>query len=652
MIAAILAADGRDPVHNRAGSNMTWGVATALLEQRGERGALRGRRGLAAAGGRSSCDPRLIVLGNLFRDQLDRYGEMEALADEWAKAVERRRRPRPASSLNADDPLIADLGRDRDASARARASLYFGIEDHSPGAAGAAARLRRQALPPLRAPLRLRARLRRPPRPLLAAPTAAPSGRGPTSPRREIELRGHGGLGGRRCGPRPARSSSSCPFPASTTSTTRWRRSPPAIELGVDAGADRRGAGAGCGPPSAGSRRSRSATAPVSILLIKNPAGANEVLRTLQLEAGERRAGSTSGSRSTTGSPTAATSPGSGTPTSSCSPAPCGRVVCAGTRAPEMALRLKYAGWPQERDRGRAGDRGLARRGGRRRCRSAALRPPHLHRAAGAAQAARRPRPGEGVLAVSERPARLTAAIWHDVECGCLRRRPAALGGARRPLPAARSLELGCGHRPGRPAPRPARPRGGRRRQRPGAAGRALERARPPASPVDDRCSPTPAASSCATPVGAGRWRRCSSCSCSPDRDERLALPRPGRRPAARRAAASRPRSSRAMPRARRARSRSLPDVREVDGWVYSSLPLEALVGAERDRRPPAAPDRLAGRRADRGAERDRLAIFSADQLRARGRGRRAGWSPSSAAAIDATDDHVGSTVVVLARAA
>jgi len=25
------------------------------------------------------------------------------------------------------------------------------------------------------------------------------------------------------------------------------------------------------------------------------------------------------------------------------------RVTCAGTRAPEMALRLKYAGWPVER---------------------------------------------------------------------------------------------------------------------------------------------------------------------------------------------------------------------------------------------------------------------------------------------------------------
>ena len=72
---------------------------------------------------------------------------------------------------------------------------------------------------------------------------------------------------------------------------------------------------------------------PVSILLIKNPAGANEVLRTLRLEA-ERASRSTSGSRSTTGSPTAATSPGSGTPTSSC-----WRAACGGSSAPAPGRR-------------------------------------------------------------------------------------------------------------------------------------------------------------------------------------------------------------------------------------------------------------------------------------------------------------------------
>ena len=38
MIAAALEAAGRRPVHNRAGSNMSWGVATALLEQSGSEG--------------------------------------------------------------------------------------------------------------------------------------------------------------------------------------------------------------------------------------------------------------------------------------------------------------------------------------------------------------------------------------------------------------------------------------------------------------------------------------------------------------------------------------------------------------------------------------------------------------------------------------
>ena len=44
MIAAALEADGRHPVHNRAGSNMTWGVATALLDSRAPKGSSRSTR--------------------------------------------------------------------------------------------------------------------------------------------------------------------------------------------------------------------------------------------------------------------------------------------------------------------------------------------------------------------------------------------------------------------------------------------------------------------------------------------------------------------------------------------------------------------------------------------------------------------------------
>src|SRR4051794_30389939 len=128
MLAAAMRAAGRAPVHNRAGSNMTWGVATALLEQHGEEGLFEVDEAWLPRVAEDLA-PGLIVLGNLFRDQLDRYGEMEALADEWARTVAARA-GRTAFALNADDPLIADLGRDREGSPR-EGVLYFGIEDAS-----------------------------------------------------------------------------------------------------------------------------------------------------------------------------------------------------------------------------------------------------------------------------------------------------------------------------------------------------------------------------------------------------------------------------------------------------------------------------------------------------------------------------------------
>ena len=86
MLASALHAAGRDPVHNRAGSNMAWGVATALLDGGGDEGLFE----VDEAWLPNVADelaPTLLVLGNLFRDQLDRYGELERLADQWAAVV-------------------------------------------------------------------------------------------------------------------------------------------------------------------------------------------------------------------------------------------------------------------------------------------------------------------------------------------------------------------------------------------------------------------------------------------------------------------------------------------------------------------------------------------------------------------------------------
>ena len=143
MIASALRAAGRDPVHNRAGSNMSWGVATALLEQRGTEGLFEVDEAWLPRMV-AELDPALVVLGNLFRDQLDRYGELERLADDWAAMVAERA-GRTGFVLNADDPLVADLGRDGELRRRDGVS-YFGIEDPScnthttPSTAGAAAR--------------------------------------------------------------------------------------------------------------------------------------------------------------------------------------------------------------------------------------------------------------------------------------------------------------------------------------------------------------------------------------------------------------------------------------------------------------------------------------------------------------------------------
>ena len=57
--------------------------------------------------------PRALLLANLFRDQLDRYGELETIAERWGRRRRASWRPASALVLNADDPLIADLGRER-----------------------------------------------------------------------------------------------------------------------------------------------------------------------------------------------------------------------------------------------------------------------------------------------------------------------------------------------------------------------------------------------------------------------------------------------------------------------------------------------------------------------------------------------------------
>jgi lipid II isoglutaminyl synthase (glutamine-hydrolysing) len=342
MLAAALRAAGRKPVHNRAGSNMTWGVATALLEQRGEEGLFEVDEAWLPRIA-SELEPRLIVLGNLFRDQLDRYGELEHLADEWAQVVAARA-GRTGFALNADDPLIADLGRDGDL-ARRPGVTYFGIDDPS------------QALPELQHAFDAK-HCRRCGAPYVyerafighlghySCPNCGANRPMPDVAATRIDLEG---MRGSRVAVRAPEGEVELrlPLPGLYNVYNALAALTAALRVGISL---EQAAGALDEMEAVFGRVETIEVngKPVSILLIKNPAGANEVLRTLLLEGGDDGAGldlwialndRIADGRDVSWVWDADFELLAGRVR---------RVVCAGTRAAEMALRLKYAGMPPE----------------------------------------------------------------------------------------------------------------------------------------------------------------------------------------------------------------------------------------------------------------------------------------------------------------
>ena len=107
---------------NRAGANLLSGVASALVAgRRATLGLFEVDEG-ALSEAVERTRPRVVVLGNLFRDQLDRYGELELVAERWRAAVAGL----PAGTtlvVNADDAVVADLADGR------AGALRFGLDD-------------------------------------------------------------------------------------------------------------------------------------------------------------------------------------------------------------------------------------------------------------------------------------------------------------------------------------------------------------------------------------------------------------------------------------------------------------------------------------------------------------------------------------------
>jgi UDP-N-acetylmuramyl tripeptide synthase len=107
--------------HNHSGANLVSGVASTLLAAGdAELGLLEVDEGALPEVLRR-VRPRAVLLGNLFRDQLDRYGELELIAERWRGAVAAL----PAGTtvvLNADDPQVGSLSD---------AAVRYGLDDPS-----------------------------------------------------------------------------------------------------------------------------------------------------------------------------------------------------------------------------------------------------------------------------------------------------------------------------------------------------------------------------------------------------------------------------------------------------------------------------------------------------------------------------------------
>ena len=126
LIYTLLTNDGNTVVCNNVGANMLYGIACAFITKASIFGNLNADYAVL------ECDeaylrhavnhikPSKILITNLFRDQMDRYGEIEQTSQFLSEAIEKA--PDATLILNADDPICVALGKDRKA-------IYYGISE-------------------------------------------------------------------------------------------------------------------------------------------------------------------------------------------------------------------------------------------------------------------------------------------------------------------------------------------------------------------------------------------------------------------------------------------------------------------------------------------------------------------------------------------
>lgn len=131
LIRTVLEDDGKKVIHNESGANLMNGIASSLILKADWLGRLRYDFAIFEADENALpqilkvIEPDFVLLLNLFRDQLDRYGEINSIAKKWKDTLLLL----PGSTsyiLNADDPQIAYLG----AHVKGK-KYYFGLDSNT-----------------------------------------------------------------------------------------------------------------------------------------------------------------------------------------------------------------------------------------------------------------------------------------------------------------------------------------------------------------------------------------------------------------------------------------------------------------------------------------------------------------------------------------
>ncbi len=129
LITAILKENNSKVIHNDSGANLLNGIASSLLKNVDNNGKINADYAIFEIDENTlpsaivNTNPHFVICLNLFRDQLDRYGEVDAIAKKWKNSFSKLNNS-TIFIMNADDPLIANI-----ASGIQKKIYYFGLEN-------------------------------------------------------------------------------------------------------------------------------------------------------------------------------------------------------------------------------------------------------------------------------------------------------------------------------------------------------------------------------------------------------------------------------------------------------------------------------------------------------------------------------------------